>query len=243
MAVTLAELEIFHSRPIAPTRRVALGRRNLPVDPAPGFGGLLLGGIVAANVAGIDPDLVPDLITLTHQLEAGQRIPQPRLRHRLQVDHVGLQRSVNRLVADGDELHFELTVADSHPAQQLLGAVYAAGDLPPVSRPGVFAAVRRAVGWTGPVGPDLIATLAGFGRGRVLSGRVFGDPVSWALDVLGLGGREPANGSPPPSPSRTSIQRRYRTLLRDAHPDHGGDADDAAERIAQLGEARRILLG
>ena len=33
----LAELEVFHSRPIAPTRRVALGRKHLPLHPAPGF--------------------------------------------------------------------------------------------------------------------------------------------------------------------------------------------------------------
>jgi curved DNA-binding protein CbpA len=31
-------------------------------------------------------------------------------------------------------------------------------------------------------------------------------------------------------------------MLRLAHPDHGGDADDAAERIAELTEARELLL-
>jgi hypothetical protein len=34
----LSELEIWHSRPVTPTRRVALGNLVLPVDPAPGFG-------------------------------------------------------------------------------------------------------------------------------------------------------------------------------------------------------------
>ena len=37
----LAELEIRHTRANLPTRRVALGLRWLPVDPAPGFGGVL----------------------------------------------------------------------------------------------------------------------------------------------------------------------------------------------------------
>ena len=37
----LAELEAYQSRPIAPTRRLALGELNLPCDPAPGFGGIL----------------------------------------------------------------------------------------------------------------------------------------------------------------------------------------------------------
>ncbi len=44
----LAELEVFHTRPAVPTRRVALGHLVLPVDPAPGFGGLLLGVLLAA---------------------------------------------------------------------------------------------------------------------------------------------------------------------------------------------------
>ena len=42
----LAELEIYHSRPFAPTRRLSLGASNLPVDPAPGPGGILLGAVV-----------------------------------------------------------------------------------------------------------------------------------------------------------------------------------------------------
>ena len=37
-------------------------------------------------------------------------------------------------------------------------------------------------------------------------------------------------------------EEQSRTLLREAHPDHGGVADDAAQRIADLSEARRILL-
>jgi hypothetical protein len=99
--VLLAELEIWHSRPIAPTRRVALGRSTLPTDPPPGFGGLLLGGIVAAHV-GISNRLLPELGRLITDLEASRRIPQPRLRHRLQVDHIGLARSRHRLVGRGD---------------------------------------------------------------------------------------------------------------------------------------------
>ena len=48
----LAEFEIFHSRPIAPTRRLALGRLMLPVEPAPGFGGILLGAVLAVHALG-----------------------------------------------------------------------------------------------------------------------------------------------------------------------------------------------
>ena len=124
----LAELEVFHSRPIAPTRRVALGRAHLPVQPAPGFGGILLGGVVAAYIPGLDPELFDDLDRLTHQLEDGHRIPQPRLRHRLQTDRVGLQRSVHRLLGEGEDLTSRST-RRAPPAQHILAAVYAAGAL------------------------------------------------------------------------------------------------------------------
>src|SRR5688572_11681487 len=77
--VILADLEVWHSRSIAPTRRVALGRRNLPTEPSPGFGGLLLGGIVAARIEELDPDFYGDLHRLINALEEGRRIPQPRL--------------------------------------------------------------------------------------------------------------------------------------------------------------------
>src|SRR4051794_24198748 len=121
----LAELEVYHSRPVAPTRRVALGSMHLPADPPPGFGGILLGGIVAANVVELDPDLLPDLANLMLQLENGQRISQPRLRYRLQRDKVGLQSTRHRLIGNGDALAFDL--AGGEPNQQILGAVYAAG--------------------------------------------------------------------------------------------------------------------
>ena len=54
----LAELQIFHSRPFAPTRRIALGQSSLPVDPAPGPGGILLGAVVAGVEGG--PELEVD---------------------------------------------------------------------------------------------------------------------------------------------------------------------------------------
>jgi hypothetical protein len=45
----LAEIEIWHTRPFTPTRRLSIGALNLPVEHSPGFGGLLLGGIVAQH--------------------------------------------------------------------------------------------------------------------------------------------------------------------------------------------------
>ncbi len=227
----LAELEVFHSRPIAPTRRVALGVSVLPTAPAPGFGGLLLGGIVATFVSEVDPDLLIDLTRLTHQVEAGQRIPQPRLRHRFQDDRVGLTAYRHRLVGTGEELQFELDHR-GNAEPHVLGAVYAAGRIDAEHRGAVFTAIRRGLRWQGEVGPDLVEALSD-ARSTVnwttLGGR---DPVLWALGILGLAA----------DTERALVQRRFRELLRAAHPDHGGATEAAAERISDLTEARRILL-
>jgi hypothetical protein len=229
--VILAELEVFHSRPIAPTRRVALGRLNLPVTPAPGFGGILLAGVVAAHVEELDPDLFDDLHRLTLQIQEGHRIPQPRLRYRFQQDRVGLTRSMHRLLGEGEDLEFEFDDKGA-AAQHILAAVYAAGQLPLVSRGRVMDAIRKGMRWAGPLDRQFVSHLSGLDRGRDWSTAAFRDPVQWAMGVLEL----------VEAPSRSSIQRQFRELLRVAHPDHGGASDAAAQRIADLTEARRILL-
>jgi hypothetical protein len=234
--VILAELEVFHSRPIAPTRRVALGRSNLPVTPAPGFGGLLLGGIVAGHMDELDPDFFDDLHRLTLQLQEGMRVPQPRLRHRFQQDRIGLTRSLHRLVGEGEDLAFELEDKGA-AAQHILAAVYAAGQLPITARARVMDTIRKGMRWTGPLDNVFVTHLSGLDRGRDWSTEAFRDPVQWALGVLGL-----TDGLRVGVPDRDNIQRQFRDLLRVAHPDHGGAIDGAAQRIADLTEARRILL-
>lgn len=234
----LAELDVFHSRPVAPTRRVSIGLAVLPTTPAPGFGGLLLGGIVAEFVHGVDPDLLEELTRLTHQVEAGHRIPQPRLRHRLQADRVGLNRYRHRLLGTGEELVFELDKRGA-PEPHVLAAVYAAGRLPADVRPPVFAALRRALRWRGELDGDFVEFLSesrGTTGWATLGGR---DPVVWALGVLGLSAAAAETAEPA---ERESVQRRFRELLRTAHPDHGAAAEGAAQRITELTEARRILL-
>ncbi len=232
----LAELEVFHSRPIAPTRRVALGHLNLPVSPGPGFGGLLLGGIVAGHIGDLDPDLFDDLHRLTLQLEEGMRVSQPRLRHRFQQDRIGLTRSVHRLVGEGEDLAFELEEQGA-PAPHILAAVYAAGQMPLTARTRVMDTIRKAMRWAGPLDHAFVAQLSGLDASRPWSTAAFRDPVRWALGVLGLGDVEALA-----VPGRNDIQRQFRDLLRVAHPDNGGDTDAAAQRIAELTEARRILL-
>jgi hypothetical protein len=243
--VVLAELEIYCSRPHAPTRRVALGEADLPCEPAPGFGGILLGGIVAAHVGDLDPDLIPDLQHLTRELEAGRRVAQPRLRYRLQVDTIGLNSARHRLLGEGERLSFDFDKSGA-PAQHVLGAVYTAGNLDPAIRRPVMATIRRAIGWAGPIGADLIASLSGMRPGAMLGRSALENPTAWALDLLGFTGQATTRGAriaPGDTPPAKDVLRRYREMLRDAHPDHGAEADGAAKRIAELTEARRILTG
>ena len=233
----LAELEVRHSRPYSPTRRVALGQLWLPTDPSPGHGGLLLAGIVAAGVSALDDDEQLDRVdTLLGDLEQGKRIVQPRILHRFQADTHGLDRSHHRLVGHGphgDE-GIELEI-DGHGAvlPQILGAVYAAGQLSYSVRGDVFRLLRRATRWTGGIDERLLSFLTGDEAGSFRRRGVPNDE-RWALRILGF--------DPGTEPARSEIQQQFRNLLRDAHPDHGAEQEGAGQRIQDLTEARRILL-
>lgn len=227
----VAELEVFHSRPIAPTRRVALGQRNLPIDPAPGAGGLLLAGILADSAPQVPADLRESLFGLLEDLAAGLRVPQPRVRHRFQTDTVGLLRSTHRLVGVDGSLEFEFDDELGAPVQQALAALYAASQIPVDGKAVVFDALRSALIWGREVDARFISMVMGGGLGTLTDLSAWNDPVSWALEILDL--KE--------DPSKRAVQRKFRTLLRDAHPDHGADDDAAAKRIAELTEARDIL--
>jgi hypothetical protein len=231
----LAEVEAYLSRPIAPTRRVALGDCTLPVSPPPGFGGVLLGGIVAHFGRHLDDEMLFELGHLIGELEVGRRIPQPRLRHRFQKDRVGLQRSRHRLVGIGEVLEFHLDTERGTPAQHVLCAVYAAGALGTRARPSVMNAIRRGLLWRGEIDHRLASHLSGAAAPATVS--LLGDPVGWALGVLDLTVPDDT------APTRQLVQRAFREGLRAAHPDHGADTKGAAERISELTEARRILLG
>jgi hypothetical protein len=229
----LAEFEVWHSRPITPTRRVSRGHLALPVDPLPGFGGVLLGGVAARFVPEIDQDLVPDLHRLVAEVDRGERIVQPRLRFRFQVDQHGLGRSVHRLVGQGEDIAFEFTDAGT-PLAQVLATAYCAERLGPQTRHTVCALLHRALRWSGPVGPSLISHLAGVTGTRASSFVAFADPVAWALDQLGF---PPGTVKPP----KREVAKQFRVRLKAVHPDHGGDERSASKTIADLGEARRIL--
>lgn len=226
----LAEIEVWHTRPLAPTRRVALGNLVLPVDPPPGFGGLLLGAVVAGHLADVPEDLVPDVHRLIYQIERGERVVQPRLRHRFQVDRHGLALSTHRLVANGDELTFDFHTSGTGTAQ-VLGAMYAVERLEPSSRRIVVPLLHKAMRWKGPVGPELIAHLAGSASATLAT---LADPRAWAMEILGF----PLGSA---TPTKKQVTAQFRAKMRAVHPDHGGDQTTASTAVFELAEARRIL--
>jgi hypothetical protein len=241
MSDVLAELEVRHSRPYSPTRRVALGKLFLPSDTehgTGGYGGLLLASIVAAGVSALEDDDVLDRVDdLLSDLEQRKRIVQPRILYRFQTDTHGLDRSTHRLVGSvdggwGADLKLEI---DGHGAvlPQVLGALYAAGRLSYAVRPDVFRLLRRATRWTGTIDEKLIAFLVGDEAATMRRAGVPNDE-RWALRMLGF--------EPGTEPARGEIQKQFRLLLRDAHPDHGAETEGAGQRIQDLTEARRILL-
>ena len=226
----LAELEVWHTRPLAPTRRLALGNLVLPVDPAPGFGGLLLGAVMAGHVAGVPEELVPDVHRLVDQIERGQRVVQPRLRHRFQIDRHGLALSTHRLLGEGDQLKFDFHTTGTGVAQ-VLGAVYAVERLEAASRRIIVPLLHKAMRWRGPVGPDLIAHLAGSASTALAT---LADPRAWAMEILGF----PVGSA---TPTKKEVTAQFRAMMRSVHPDHGGDHSTASTAVFELAEARRIL--
>jgi hypothetical protein len=228
----VAELEVRHSRVVAPTRRVALGDLFLPVDPPDGP--LLLAAVVATFVPQLDPDLRDDLDLLIDDLERRRRIPQPRLRHRFQTDTVGLGRSRHRLYRSEETGAYSLSCEDAgHPLPQILAAVYATGMLASSAREHAFGLLWRASRWDGGTQEALLFHLQGPESAGAFRRRR-GDDLAWALAALGF--------RPDEDPERSDVVRRFRDAIRDAHPDHGAESVDASKRITDLTDARRILL-
>lgn len=275
--MVLAELNAFVSRPIAPTRRIALGDVHLDCTHPPDTGGVLLAAIIAEYSRRLDDDTHAGLVELMERITTDERVPQPMMRHRFQTDRVGLQHITYRLDSRGNELHIRFPPEDATPAQHVLVAVYAAATIDRAERLDVISFMERALSYSGSSHDDLIRFLSGGRGGEYLA---LGDPVRWALGVLLLDSDDHGGGSdrrgkhrgiapqrgrtdlvpravaddvrqgsrhelpvgPCRMPSRSEIQRAFRRQLHLAHPDHGAESNGAAGRIAELTEARRILL-
>ena len=248
----LAELNVRHTRRHMPTRRVALESAYLPTS-GPAHGASLLAAVVSTNLPAIDDDERELLARLLADARGGLSIPRIALRHRLQRDVHGLDRSRHRLLGEDGKLVVEL---DAHGAQipQVLGSVLGAAWLPASGREVALDALRRVVEgrWSGLapdvdvrfVAPDMwdylrppLAASGPWMPGGPPDEEIWRGVAAdqrWAMEVLGL--RAGMNVE------REDVNRRFRRMLRDAHPDSGGAAGAAAARIAELTEARTILL-
>lgn len=253
----LAELLVRHTRRHMPTRRVAIGEAYLPTS-GPAHGAVLLGAIVAECLPELDPEQAELVPRLVDDACDGLCVPRIALRYRLQTDTHGLDRSRHRLRDDAGRPVLEL---DRHgrPDPQVIAAVMAAAGLPPSARTIAFRAIRDAIrrpgvlpervevrrlllgipgappgpvgaGWAGRPGGSAGGSGAGSGSGW---GAIPADQ-RWAMEVLGLGADTTLE--------RSEVQARFRRQVRHIHPDHGAARHGAAERLAELTEARAVLL-
>ena len=231
----LGRIEFYHSRAIAPTRRVALGACNLTFqENTPfGFGGILLGAIVGKFVQHIDEERRNEYEKLLTDLEMVGRIPQPRLQHRFQSDRVGLTRSRCDLLRDNTQRSFVLhTDANATPTQALLAAAYATARVPSTHRGAVFHMMkiltRQAENTT-----DLFAFLGAYGSDAVFHLPGETGNIRWACDVLEVD---------PEQLTAMAVQRAFREKLRTVHPDLGAHAGSAGVALDTLTRARAVLL-
>lgn len=248
----LAELVVRHTRNHMPTRRVALGDQYLPMTGA-AHGAGLLAAVVAEHVGAFDDEQLEELPRLLFEITRhGISVPRIALRHRLQTDVHGLDRSRHRLLEENGRFIVELDVHGA-PGPQVVGAILAAGSMGSSVRQRAVQAINAAVAQPGVIPePFVVRRLregipimrpprAGVGPveeayTEIDGGSWVGIPAErrWAMEVLGLRADMGVE--------RIDIQKRFRRLLRLAHPDQGGASDGAAERIAELSEARNLLL-
>lgn len=244
-----AELLIRHTRRHMPVRRVAVGTAFLPMTGA-AHGALLLGAVVAHRLVDLDEEQRDELPRLLHDARNGLEVPRIALWYRLQLDTHGLDRSRHRVVEEQGHVVVELDVHGS-ATPQVLGAVMAAAASAPTARRLALDAVQRALAgrFRYPAGVLVRRLIDGvppeapwapgtqWQRGGVPSASAWEGISSerrWALQVLGCDTAEVL--------LRDDINRRFRSLLRAAHPDSGGHEAGAADRIAELSEARDLLL-
>ena len=253
----LAELNIRHTRRHMPTRRVAVDNGYLPTS-GPAFGGVLLGAVIAEHVPNLDEEQLDALDRLVNVARRGITVPRIALRYRLQRDTHGLDLSRHRITSAAVERGSMRPVLelDLHgpAAPQVIGALMAASQLPPAGRSVAFRFVDAAVARPGtlPEGLDVRRLYEGLpgvrppAPGTTTRVGVGTDPDGpdwlgipserrWAMEVLGLHAGHAIE--------RDDVQKRFRRLVRLAHPDHGAGSAGAAERIAELSEARELLLG
>jgi hypothetical protein len=254
--VLLAELNVRHTRRHMPTRRVAIDDGYLPTSGA-AFGGVLIGAVLAECVPGLDEEQIDALDRLVRVAKRGElTVPRIALRYRLQRDTHGLDRSRHRITSAAVERGSTRPILEldlhGRPAPQVIGALMAGSRLSSTRRSIVFRFVDAAIARPGvlPEGLEVRRRYEGLpgmrppGPGTTTVGSSPGarrdewagvpSERRWAMEVLGLHAGHAIE--------RDDVQHRFRRLIRLAHPDHGGESVGAAERMAELSDARELLL-
>jgi len=249
---------------VSPTRRVALGKANL----SPGYGSLLLGCIAGWYSLGQDEDFFKGADVLLGHIRRKTPIAQPHLRHRFQIDLVGLSRSTHTLrkaKPKGGDVEFISAVKTSSPTPHVLGAMYAAANMTGSTHQESCRQIEESLIWANR------RSVLGQEADENRNGAVPGDSLSTHRSKLatrdellfhlmlclppegGVFGDERNAGwnwamdvlefTEEDSDSLTlkQIENRYRQLLKLAHPDKGGNAKSAPKRIANLAQARKNL--
>ena len=246
----LAELTVRHTRRHMPTRRVALDHAYLPTSG--GGHGIPWSRRSSPSTSRTRRGAARAAASAARPSAQRLTIPRIALRHRLQHDVHGLDRSRHRVLGEDGHLVVEL---DRHGAAtpQVLGAVMAAAALPSRVAGAVLDAIRRVVNgrWAGLAAGvelrdcyDRELARAAAPRGHGWEGRRPEEELwqgvprrsggPWRCSACGSGW----------TLERDDISRRFRRLLRDAHPDRGGARGAGGRwRIAELSEARAMLLG
>ncbi len=245
----LAELVVRHTRRTMPTRRVALGTAYLPMSGT-AYGALLLGAVAHQRIDSLDEDQIELIPALLHAAAGELEVPGIALWFRMQTDVQGLDRSQHRVVQEHGTVIVEL---DIHGAAtpQIVGAIMAAASLPPTPRVAALQAIMRATEgrFRYPRGVLIRRLVEGipaevpwapgvtWKQGKPSSESIWDGIASdrrWAMGILGC--------APEFALDRDDVNKRFRMLLRDAHPDSGGADLGAADRIAEIREARELLL-
>lgn len=246
----LAELNVRHTRRHMPTRRVAIDDGYLPMGGA-AHGLVLLQAVMAEFAPLLDEERAEALPDLLADARSGLPVPSIALRYRLQTDTHGLDRSRHRVVEEYGTRVLELDV-HGRATPQVLGAVMSAAAMPSRVRREALGSLERAanLGWQPPAGlverrllhgvpvprptPPGVTSPGSFQRNGHDSWKGVATETRWAMETLHMG--------PSDEVHRAAVQRKFRDLLRTAHPDHGAAEDGAADRIAELTEARHVLL-
>lgn len=214
-------IEVWHSRPVAPTRRLALGEVGLGVSGASDV--MLVAALVALAARGLSENDLARMQRLIEMVGDGERVLQPALHHRYQTDRHGLARSVAVLEVDGTSVSLQVE-GTADVLQLALAGVYAIELLEESRRRQIAEAAVRALSWRGEIGRAFVL--------YVMLG-VQTLERSEAAGILQID----------PDADESEVRRRFRELVRLAHPDLGGSRDAAAGRIAELERARNVMLG